>query len=54
MEQANAQQTLAVAKQAVADAEMQVYILSSSPSQEARDIAHASLLFKEKELAEME
>jgi HlyD family secretion protein len=33
---------------------MQVYILSSTASQEAKDIAHASLLFKEKELAEME
>jgi HlyD family secretion protein len=54
LELATAQQVLAEVQQAVADAEMQVYILTSSPSQEAKDIAHASLLFKEKELAEME
>ena len=54
LEAATAQQSLAEAQQVVADAEMQVYILNSSPSQEAKEIAHASLLFKEKELAEME
>jgi HlyD family secretion protein len=53
-EQAAAQQVMTEAQGAVADAEMQVYILASSPSQEALDIAHASLLFKEKELAKME
>jgi RND family efflux transporter MFP subunit len=54
LELTTAQQVMTEAQQAVADAEMQVYILTSSPSQEARDIAHASLLFKEKKLAEME
>jgi len=53
-EKATAQQVMTEAQQTVADAEIQVYILTSSPSQEALDTAHASLLFKEKELAEME
>ena len=53
-EQATAQQVMTEAQQAVADAEMQVHILTSSVSQEDLDTAHASLLFKEKELAEME
>ena len=53
-EKATAQQVMTEAQQTVADAEIQVYILTSSPSQETLDTAHASLLFKEKELAEME
>ena len=54
LEQALAQQALAQAQEAVADAQMSVYILNSSPSQEAFDIAHASLLFKEKALPAIE
>jgi HlyD family secretion protein len=47
---AQAQQTLAQAKQAVQQAEMQLYILNSKPSDQAIQIAKASLLFKEKDL----
>jgi len=53
-EVAAAQQAVAEAQQAVTDAEMQVYILNSTASQEAMDITRSSLMFKEKELAEME
>jgi HlyD family secretion protein len=48
--QAQAQQAVAQAKQAVQQAEMQLYILNSKPSEEAFQIAQASLLFKEKDL----
>src|SRR5574341_1010975 len=48
LEVATAEQALAEAQQAVAGAETQVYILTSSPAQEALDTAHASLLFKDR------
>jgi RND family efflux transporter MFP subunit len=51
---ASARQDLAAAQQAVEDAAMQVDILISTPSSEAVEIAHASLLFKEKDLQELE
>jgi HlyD family secretion protein len=54
LEQALAQQALHLAEEAVQDAEMNLYIVNSSPSQEALDIAYASLLFKEKELLEIQ
>jgi RND family efflux transporter MFP subunit len=47
---AQAQQALAQVKQAVQQAEMQLYILNSGPSEQAIQIAQASLLFKEKDL----
>jgi RND family efflux transporter MFP subunit len=47
---AQAQQTLAQARQALQQAEMQLYILNSKPSEQAIQIAQASLLFKEKDL----
>lgn len=50
LELALAQQELQLAEQAVQDAEMDLYIVKSSPSQQALDTAYASLLFKEKEL----
>ena len=53
-EEAAAQQAVAEAQQAVADAEMKLYILNSTASEEALDLAHASLMFKEKELEEMD
>jgi HlyD family secretion protein len=49
-----AQQTFHKAEEAVQGAEMNLYMLNSSPSQEAVDIANASLTFKEKDLAEIE
>jgi multidrug efflux pump subunit AcrA (membrane-fusion protein) len=42
------------AKEAIAEAEVQLALLNASPSEEAYDIAHASLLFKEKDLQELE
>jgi RND family efflux transporter MFP subunit len=48
--QAQAQQALAQTKQAVQQAEMQLYILNSKPSEQAIQVAQASLLFKEKDL----
>jgi multidrug efflux pump subunit AcrA (membrane-fusion protein) len=54
LEQALAQQELWQAEGAVQEAEMNLYILNSSPSQQALDTAFASLLFKEKELEELE
>ncbi|MGB5846550.1 MAG: HlyD family efflux transporter periplasmic adaptor subunit [Anaerolineales bacterium] len=54
LEQALAQQALHLAEEAVQEAEMNLYIVNSSPSQEAIDIAYASLLFKEKDLKEMQ
>lgn len=47
---AQAQQALAQAGQAVENAEMQLAILNSKPSEQAKEVAYASLLFKEKEL----
>jgi len=52
--QAQAQQAVAEAKNAVQDAQMQVDILNSKPSQMARDTAYASLLFKQKDLADLQ
>lgn len=52
LQQALAQQALSQAEEAIQDAEMKLYIVNSSPSQEAVNIAFASLLFKEKELKE--
>ena len=52
--QALAQQTLYLAEEAVQDAEMNLYIVNSSPSQQALDTAYASFLFKEKELEEIQ
>ena len=54
LEQAQAQQALVEAKIAVQDAQMQVDILNSKPSQAARDTAYASLLFKQKDLADLQ
>jgi HlyD family secretion protein len=48
--QAQAQQALAQAKQVVQQAEMQLYILNSKPSEQAIQVAQASLLFKQKDL----
>jgi multidrug efflux pump subunit AcrA (membrane-fusion protein) len=52
LEQALAEQELQLAKEAVQDAEMNLYIVNSSASQQALDTSYASLLFKEKELNE--
>jgi HlyD family secretion protein len=54
LEQALAQQAVHLAEEAVQDAEMNLYIINSSPSQEALYIAYASLLFKEKDLKEIQ
>jgi HlyD family secretion protein len=54
LEQALAQQALHLAGEAVQEAEMNLSIVNSSPSQEALNIAYASLLFKEKELKEIQ
>lgn len=51
LQQTLAQQALSQAEEAIQDAEMNLSILNSSPSQEALYIAFASLLFKEKELS---
>lgn len=51
---ASAQGKVAKAKEAIADAELQLALLNASPSQEALYIAYASLLFKEKDLQELE
>jgi HlyD family secretion protein len=48
--QAQAQQALAQAKQVVQQAEMQLYILNSKPSEQAIQVAQASLLFKQRDL----
>jgi HlyD family secretion protein len=50
LDEAQAQQALAQAKQAVEQANMQLYILNSKPSEQAIQIANASLLFKQKAL----
>jgi len=52
--QAQALQTLHQAEEAIQEAEMSLYIVNSAPSQGAMDTAYASLLFKEKELKEIE
>ena len=54
LEQALAQQALHLAEEALQDAEMQLNIVNSSPSQEAINIAYSSLLFKEKDLQEIQ
>jgi multidrug efflux pump subunit AcrA (membrane-fusion protein) len=54
LERALAQQAVHLAEEEVQNAEMNLYIVNSSPSQEALDIAYASLLFKEKELNEIQ
>jgi multidrug efflux pump subunit AcrA (membrane-fusion protein) len=53
-EQALAEQQFRLAEGVVDDAQMNLYIVNSSPSQSALDTAHASLLFKEKELKELQ
>lgn len=54
LEQARAQQAVAEAKIAMQDAQLHVDLLNSTPSQTARDTAHASLLFKQKDLSDLE
>jgi HlyD family secretion protein len=54
LEQAQALQSLHLAEEAVQEAEMSLYIVNSAPSQGAMDTAFASLLFKEKELVEVQ
>ena len=54
LEQALALQQLKLAEEAVQEAEMNLYIVNSAPSQGAMDTAYASLLFKEKELQEIQ
>jgi HlyD family secretion protein len=54
LEQALAEQEFYQAEEAVQEAEMNLYIVNSSPSQQAIDTAYASLLFKEKELKEIQ
>jgi len=49
-----ARQAVAAARELVAQAEMELYILNSSPSEQDRYIAYASLLFKEKDLQELQ
>ncbi len=47
---AQAQQAVAEAGQAIEAAQMQLAIMNARPSQQARQVAYSSLLFKEKEL----
>jgi HlyD family secretion protein len=54
LEQALAQQAVHLAEEALQDAEMQLNIVNSSPSQDAINIAYSSLLFKEKDLQEIQ
>jgi HlyD family secretion protein len=54
LEVAIAQQAVFEAEELVEDAEMALYIQNSSPSQEAYAIANASLMFKEKNLGEIQ
>jgi HlyD family secretion protein len=51
---AEAQQAQAAAQKAVQDAQTQLAILNARPSQQAIDVAHSSLLFKEKDLAALD
>lgn len=53
-EQASALRDLVNTEQAVENAEMDLYILNSSPSDDAIEIAYASLLFKEEDLADLQ
>jgi HlyD family secretion protein len=53
LELAQAKQTVVEAQAAIDDAEMQLYILNASPSDEAIYTAYASLLFKEKRYNEL-
>jgi len=53
LELAIAQQAVHQAEQVLEDAEMMLYIVDSTPSQVAYDIANASLMFKEKDLQEI-
>ncbi len=53
MKQAQAMKAVATANQAVSIAEMNLYILQSMPSQQAVDIANASLLFKQKDYQDL-
>lgn len=50
----NAQQAVLLAQEAVQEAEMNLSLLNASPSQSDLDISNASLLFKEKELGEIQ
>jgi HlyD family secretion protein len=52
LEETQALQAIVEAKEAIENAEMQAYILNSSPSQDAFYTAYASILFKEKKLTE--
>ena len=54
LERALAEQELRLAEAAVQEAEMNLYIVNASPLQGALDTAYASLLFKEKELNEIQ
>lgn len=54
IEQALALQSLYLAEEAVEDAEMNLYIANSAPSEAAMNTMYASLLFKEKELHEIQ
>ena len=54
LEHALAQQNLQLAQAAVEEAEMDLYIVNSAPSQQALETAYASLLFKAKELDEIQ
>ena len=54
LELALAEQDKRLAESAVEEAELNLAIVNASPSQGALDTAHASLLFKEKELNEIE
>jgi HlyD family secretion protein len=54
LELALAERELRLAEGAVEEAEMDLYIVNSSPSQGALDTAYASLLFKEVELNEIQ
>jgi multidrug efflux pump subunit AcrA (membrane-fusion protein) len=54
LEVAQAMQAVALAEEAVEDAEMMLYIYNSSPSDDEIYTAYASLLFKEKKLSELQ
>jgi len=54
LEQALALESVHLAEEAIQEAEMNLYIVNSAPSQGAMDTAYASLLFKEKDLIEIQ
>jgi HlyD family secretion protein len=54
LEAATAQQTLATAQEAVEAAEMNLYILNSMPSEEAKYIVYSGLLFRKQDLEEIQ